>query len=63
MSPDQLPQNHRDEAYAHDDPAVKMVLAGFQSLSAHIPLRSNSALLQKEKQSGRNADMTEPLTL
>ena len=48
-SPHQLPEALFKKAYLDADPPISRVVVQLESLSSHIPLRANSALLLREK--------------
>ncbi len=49
VDPSGLPEELYEAAYDSADPPIAKVLPGFNALGAHIPLRSNSALLVRER--------------
>ena len=48
-SPESLPPAIWEHAYTPEDPPVSKTIPGFSHLGEHVPLRSNSALLTREK--------------
>ena len=61
MEPRGLPDDIFAHCYIGDDQPIRKELLGFQQLSDHIPLRSNSALLLREQHANGFGGVTSPM--